>query len=159
MAFPSRPGLWTAIASASVNRRRCSGSGAARKRLQPVCQVLRDPPVAPGLEQALHQLLRGLLGLQVAQLVLLLARQQQAGLQLEQRGDQDEELRGDLEVQLAARLEVVEVGEDDLGEVDLEQVDLLLEDQGEQQVERPAEHLQVELETRDVGGRAHGVAR
>ena len=41
---------------------------------------------------------------------------------------------------------------DDVGELDLEQVDLLAQDERQQQVERPGEDLQVELE---VGG-AHG---
>ena len=45
-----------------------------------------------------------------------------------------------------ARLQVVEVGEDDVGELDLEQVDLLAQDERQQQVERPGEDLEVELE-------------
>ena len=79
-------------------------------------------------------------------------REQQPRLQLEQRGDQHEELGRRLEVELAARLEVVEVGEHDVGELDLEQVDLLAQDERQQQVERAREDLEVELERRDGHG-------
>ena len=41
---------------------------------------------------------------------------------------------------------MVDVGDHDLGEVDLEQIDLLTQDQRQQQVERPREHVEVELE-------------
>ena len=44
------------------------------------------------------------------------------------------------------RLEVVEVGDDDLRQVDLEQVQLLAQDQREQQVERTGEDVEVQLE-------------
>jgi len=43
-------------------------------------------------------------------------------------------------------LEVVEVGEHDLGQVELEQVDLLAQDEGEQEVEGAVEDLEVELQ-------------
>ena len=41
---------------------------------------------------------------------------------------------------------MLDVGQHHLGEVDLEQVDLLLQDQGQQQVERALEDLEVEVE-------------
>ena len=110
--------------------------------------MLGRAPVAARVEHPREQLLGGLAGLEVEQL-LVLARQHQARLQLEQRGDQDEELGGDLEVELAAGLEVVEVAEHDVGQLDLEQVDLLAQDEGQQQVEGPAEDLEVELERGD----------
>ena len=75
----------------------------------------------------------------------------QPRLQLQQRRDQHDELGGGLEVELAALLEVVEVGEHDLGELQLEQVDLFAQHQRQQQVERPAEDVEVELER----GEAH----
>ena len=111
-------------------------------------QVLGGAPVAARVEQAGEQLLGGLVGREVQQL-LVLARQHEAGLQLEQRRDEHEELGGDLEVELPAGLEVVEVGQDDVGQLDLEQVDLLAQDEGQEQVERPAEDLEVELERGD----------
>ena len=64
----------------------------------------------------------------------------------------------DLEVELAARLEEVEVGDDDVGQLDLEQVDLLAQDERQQQVERPGEDLEVELERSDGHG-ANGSGR
>ena len=97
--------------------------------------MLGGAAVAARLEHAREQLLGGLAGLEVEQLVVL-ARQHEPRLQLEQRGDQDEELGRDLEVELAARLEEVEVGDDDVGQLDLEQVDLLAQDERQQQVER-----------------------
>ena len=77
------------------------------------------------------------------------ARQHQPRLQLEQRGDQDEELGGRLEVELTGPLEVLDVREHDLREVDLEQVDLLLQHERQEQVERPVEDLEVEVERGD----------
>ena len=55
----------------------------------------------------------------------------------------------DLEVELAAALEEVEVAEHDVGQLDLEQVDLLAQDERQQQVERPGEDLEVQLEVSD----------
>ena len=60
-----------------------------------------------------------------------------------------EELGRRLEIELAAALEEVEVAEDHVGQLDLEQVDLLAQDEREQQVERPGEDLEVELEVGD----------
>ena len=78
--------------------------------------------------------------------------QHQPRLQLEQRGDQHDELGRGLEVELAARFEVVEVGQHDLGQLQLEQVDLFAQHERQQQVERAAEDLEVQLER----GQAHG---
>jgi hypothetical protein len=52
---------------------------------------------------------------------------------------------------------MAEVGEDDLRELDLQQVDLLAEDERQEEVERPAEDLEVELELGD--GLGHGRER
>ena len=109
----------------------------------------RRRAVAVRVEQPREQLLGRLAGVELDQL-LLLAGQHQPRLQLEQRGDQDEELGRRLELELAALLEVVDVGDHDLGEVDLEQVDLLAQDQRQQQVERTREHVEVELEVADA---------
>ena len=131
---------------------RCgSGSRTARPG---GAQVLGGAAVAVRLQQAREQLLGRLAGLEVEQL-LAPRREHQARLQLQQRGDQHEELGRQLEVQLAARLQAVDVGEDDVGEVDLEQVDLLAQDERQQQVERPGEDVEVEVQ---VGGahRVHG---
>ena len=90
-------------------------------------------------------------GRELVELLDLLAGQHQPRLELQQRRDQDQELRRGLEVELVARLEVVEVGEHDLGQLDLEQVELLAQDQREQQVERAREDVEVQLEASDHG--------
>src|SRR5205085_6333980 len=76
---------------------------------------------------------------------LALAREHQPRLQLEQRGDQQHEFRRRLEVELAARLEVVEVREHDVRERELEQIDLFAQHQRQQQVERTREDVEIEL--------------
>jgi hypothetical protein len=54
---------------------------------------------------------------------------------------------------------VLEVGEDDPGEVDLEQIELLAQDQRAQQVERAGEDVEVELErAQGQGGSVTGIA-
>ncbi len=113
-------------------------------------QVVGGAAVAARLEHPRQQLLGGLAGLEIQQL-LVVARQHEPRLELQQRGDQHEELRRDLEIELAARREVVEVGDDDLRELHLEQVDLLAQDERQQQVKRPGEDLEIELE----GGSGH----
>ena len=110
-----------------------------------LAEVRRRGTVAARVEHPREQLLGRLFGLDVEQL-LLLAREHQARLQLEQRRDQHDELGRCLEIQLATLLEVVEVGEHDVGELQLEQVDLFAQHQRQQQVERPAEDVEVELE-------------
>ena len=100
------------------------------------------------LEHPREQLLGRLARLEVEAL-LLVRGQHQPRLELEQRGDQDEELGGGLEVELAGALEVLDVGEHDLGEVDLEQVDLLPQHERQEQVEGPVEDLEVEVERGD----------
>ena len=121
--------------------------------LQAIGEVVGGAPVAPRLEHPGQQLLGGLARLEVEQLVLVVARQHEPRLELQQGGDEHEELGGHLEVELAAGLEVVEVADDDVGQLDLEQVDLLAQDERQQQVERPAEDLEVELELGDGRGR------
>ena len=106
------------------------------------------------LEHAVEQLLGGLGGRQLVELVEhLLAGQHQPRLELEQRRDQHEELGRGLQVELALGLEVVDVGDHDLRQLDLEQVELLSQDQRQQQVERAREGVEVQLET--VGDRGH----
>ena len=113
--------------------------------LQARREVVGGTAVAARLEHPREQLLDRLAGLHVEEVVLL-ARQHQPRLELQQRGDQDEKLRRDLEIELAPALEVVEVGQHDLRELHLEQVDLLAQDERQQQVERAGEDLEVELE-------------
>ena len=78
----------------------------------------------------------------------VLGRQQQPRLQLQQGGDQDQELGHRLEVDLADVLEAVDVGEDDVAKGHLGEADLLAQEHGEQQVERPLEDVEIEVELR-----------
>ena len=80
---------------------------------------------------------------QLVELLDLLAGQHQPRLQLEQRGDQDEELGRGLEIELVGGLQVVHVGDHDLGQVHFEQVQFLPQDQGEQQIEGPRKDVEV----------------
>ena len=98
-------------------------------------EIGRRGAVALGGEQPRQELLGGLAGIEV-DLLDLLAGQQQPGLELQQRRDQHQELGGRLEIQLALALEVVDVGDDHVGEVDLQQVHLLAQDEREQEVKR-----------------------
>jgi hypothetical protein len=99
------------------------------------------------LEHPLQQLLGGLGRCQLVKLVEhLRARQHQPRLELEQRRDQHQELGRRLEVELALGLQVIDVGDHDLGQLDLQQVELLAQDQGQQQVERAREDVEVQLQ-------------
>ena len=143
--------------AAKLGRQRGAAIAVALLPGQARGQVLGRLAVAARLEQPRQQLLGRLAGVEVGQRVVL-ARKHEPRLELEQRGDEDEELGRDLEVELAARLEVIEVADDDVGQLDLEQVDLLAENEREQQVERAAEDLEVQLELGDGHGR-HGNER
>ncbi len=125
--------------------------------LEQPAEVPGGRAVAARVEHPRKQLLGGCLGLDV-ELLLLVAEQHQPRLQLQQRGDQHDELGGRLELELAARLEVVEVGEHDLGELQLEQVDLFAQHERQQQVERAREDVEIELELGDAH-RAHRTVR
>ena len=75
-----------------------------------------------------------------------LDRQEQARLQLEQRRDQDEELGRGLEIEIARLLEVLDVGDDDLAQLDFGQVHALAEDDGHEEVERAREDVELKVE-------------
>ena len=119
----------------------------------PLGQVRAGAAEARVLQHPLDQLLGGLGGRELVELLDLLAGQHQPRLELQQRRDQHQELGRGLEVELLQRLQVVEVGDDDLGEVDLEQVQLLAQDQREEQVEGTGEDVEVQLELGDAHAR------
>ena len=130
-----------------------SGAGPSRKKRSPsLCEPLAQPRGgllhAPVLGEPARELLRGRLGLELGELGRLL-REEAARLQLEQRRDEDEELAARLEVELLALGEALEEGEHDPGHVELPQVELVLEDERQQQVERAFERVEVELELPD----------
>ena len=164
-------------AAQALGQRRGAKAHAVLAREQ-LAKMLGGGAVATGVEHPREQLLGGLSGLEVEHL-LLFAAQHQTGLELQQGGDQHDELGGGLQVQLlalAARsasslaflrgtrvirllLEMVEVGEHDFGQLQLQQVHLFAQHKREQQVERAAEDVQVELERGNRGrlaGRVHG---
>ena len=95
------------------------------------------------LDQPLEQLGLGLLRRQVV--LLGLAGEQQAHLDLQQRRHQHQKLAGRLQVELALLVRALDVGDHDLGDRHVGQLDLLAQHQRQQQVERPLEHVQVQL--------------
>ena len=130
-----------------------SGAGPSRKKqvaplLEPLAQELRRLLRAPVLGEPPRELLGRLLGLELGELGVLLG-EHRARLQLEQRRDQDEELAAGVEVELAALGEVLDERDHDLGEVDLAERQLLAQHEREQQVERPLERVEVQLELAD----------
>ena len=129
-------------------RRRAEPEVAVALRRKPLAQPRRGLLRAPVLGEPARELLRRLLGIELRELGVLLG-EQRARLQLEQRRDEDEELAARLEVELLALGEPLEERDDDPGEVDVPQVELLLEDEREQQVERPLERVEVEFQLPD----------
>ena len=129
---------------------RAGRRGRGARRAAPRSQ-LRRLLRAPVLGEPPRELLGGLLGLELGELGVLL-REHRARLQLEQRGDQDEELAAGVEVELAALGEMLDERDHDLGEVDLAQRQLVAQDEREQQVERPLERVEVQLELADGDG-------
>jgi hypothetical protein len=131
--------------------RRSSELGGERRRavhdaalaLETLREHRRRLAVAAVFEHPGQELVGGLLR---AELVgALLARQQQARLELAECRDQDQELGDRLQIEVAGLAEMVDVGDDDLAERDLRQRDLLAQQHGEQQVEGSLEDVEVEV--------------
>ncbi len=93
-----------------------------------------------------EQLAGGLLGVELVERLLDVLLEQEARLHLEKGGDEEHELRGRVEVELLALGETHDVLGDDARDAHLPDVDLVLEDEGDEQVERPVEDVEVELE-------------
>ena len=130
-------------------RRRAEPEVAVVLSLQPLQQPpgrLLDPAE---LLQPPGQLLCSLLRVEVGELDLLL-REELARLQLQQRADEDEELAAGVEIEPLAFGETLDEGDHDVGDVDVPRLQLLAQDEGEQQVERPLERVEVELELPNV---------
>ena len=129
-------------------RRRPEPEEAVALGLEPLAQPaggLLHPPV---LGEPPRELLGRRLRLELGELGRLLG-EEAARLQLEQRRDQDEELAARLEVELLALGEPLEEREHDPGHVDLPQLELVLQDERQQQVERAFERVEIELELPD----------
>ena len=76
---------------------------------------------------------------------VVVARQQALGLQLDERGGDEQELGGDVEIEPVHRLELGDVGVDDDRQPQLVEVDLLAEDQVEEEVEGSLEDRRLHL--------------
>src|ERR1022692_3465912 len=131
-----------------MRRQRRAAKTHALLAIEQLEQVSRGRTVATCLEHPLQQLLGRFARLDVEQLLAVLGKHQ-TRLQFEQRRDQDDELGRGLQVQLAATLQIVEVGKHHVGELQVEQIDLLAQHKREQQVEGTAKYLQIELERRE----------
>ena len=107
--------------------------------------VLGEPP---------GELLGGLLRLEVGELGLLLG-EEVPRLDLEQRGDEHEELAARVEIELVALGEMRDERDDDRGDVDVRRLELILEDERQEEVERALEGVEVQLQLAH-GGRHHG---
>ena len=103
---------------------------------------LLHPPV---LGEPARELLGRLLRLELGELRLLVG-EERARLQLEQRRDQDEELAAGLEIELVALGKPLDEGDHDRGHVDVGRLELLLQQQRQEQVERALERVEVQLE-------------
>jgi hypothetical protein len=132
-------------------RRRPQPEEPVALRGKPLREPLRRDLHAPVLGEPPRQLLGRLLGLEVGQLGGLV-REEPARLQLEQRGDEDEELAAGVEVELLARGEPLDEGDDDAGDVHVRKVELVAEDERQQQVERALERVEVEIELAHLHG-------
>ena len=133
-------------------RRRSEAEEAVGLGVELVLEPARGGAEAPVLGQELGELARGVVGVEVLERHLFLLREEPARFQLQERGDEDEELAVHLEI-LAALLQECE---DDLDDLDVRKLELLLEDEREQEVERPLEGVEVERELCDGG---HGANR
>ena len=101
-------------------RRRAEPEETVALRLEPLPEPAGGVLHPPVLRETPRELLGGRLRLELGELGGLL-REEPAGLQLEERRDQDEELAAGLEVELVALEEVLDEGEDDPRDVDLAQ--------------------------------------
>ena len=139
------------VARARRERRRPEPEVELALLLEPLPQPHGGELHPPVLGETPRELLGGLLRLQVRELRLLVG-EQMSRLQLEQRRDQDEELAAGVEIELVALGEPLDEGNDDPGHVDLRRLDRVLEQEREQEVERPLEGIEVQLEVADGAG-------
>ena len=126
-------------------RRRAEAEEAVALGLEPVGEPCGRLLRAAVLGEATGELLGGLLGLELGELGVLVG-EEATRLQLEQCRDEDEELAAGVEVELVALGETLDERDDDPGDVHLRQVELLLQDERQQEVERALEGVQVQLE-------------
>ena len=126
-------------------RRRAEPEVPVRLRVEPLREPRGRRLHAPVRLEPLGQLLRRLLGAQVGEVGCSL-REELAGLDLEHRAHEHEELSAGLEIEPALVLEPLGERRDDVGHLDLGEPQLLLEDERQQQVERALERVEVEVQ-------------
>ena len=110
-----------------------------------LCEMVGSLAVAARIEHPREQLLGRLSGLKISKLIDLAGREHQSRLQFEQSRDQHDELGRHLKVELTARLKHIDIRDDDLGEIQIEQINFLAQNERQQQVKRTREELKVEL--------------
>ena len=130
-------------------------TGRERGRADPeVAVALAGQPLAQPRGRLLHpavlgepprELLGRLLRFELGELGLLV-REERAGLQLQQRRDQDQKLAACLQIELVALCQPLDEGDHDRGHVDVCRLQLLLQEQRQEQVERALERVEVQLE-------------
>src|SRR5215213_3306288 len=134
----------------------------AEERLAPLLETLAEPGGnvlrAAVLREPSREFLRRLLGLELGQLGVLVGKEA-ARLQLEQRGDQDQELAAGLEVELVALRQALDERRHDPGQIDVAKGDLLAQDERQEEVERPLERVEIEVELADCDRHARTLAR
>ena len=123
---------------------RCRGAREPARRLLHTA-VLGEPP---------RELLCRLLGLELPELGGLV-REQASRLELEQRGDEHEELPACLQVELVPLRHALDEREHDRGDVDVARLELLSEQERQEEVERSLERVEFQLQLAD-GSRQHG---
>gem|GEM_PF-5644531 len=96
--------------------------------------------------QAFEEALGGLVGVEVLELLLDILLEEEARLHLEERRDQHHELRGRVEIEIAAVRQLQDVLGDDARDAHLPNIDLVLEDEGDEKIEGPVEDVEVEVE-------------
>ena len=145
---PGAPGC--SSTSGATGRGGAYGAGPCAEDAQAGGRSLPGEPLGGALEalvlgEAQGQLLGRALGVELL-LVLGVGIDEQARLELAQRRDEHEELRERLEIDLLGALQLREVGQHDVDDRHLDELELLAQDEGEQQVERPRERVEVEVE-------------
>ena len=151
---PRDPAARSCGSGGGRERRRPETEEAVPARPQPLGEPARRLLGVAVLGEPPGELLGRLLGLELRELGVL-AREQPARLQLEQRGDQHQELAAGVEVELLPLGEPLDERDHDLRQVDLGERQLLPQDERQQQVERPLERIEVEVEPADQGRRRH----
>ena len=93
----------------------------------------------------------------IVEIRLLVLGQQLPRLQLEQRRDEHEELPGGLEVELLPLEQALDERDDDLRDLDVGERELLAQHERQEEVERPLERVEIEIELANRNG-AHRAA-